>query len=201
MKGLWEALADAGGVIAQRRGALERVHLLMGDWRSLLARLADTEGRMTAVLDELGLTELVTSIDGLSAVGAAAILAETGDLARFASARSVVKHAGLNPAEHTSATLAGKTRISHRGRPGLRAAAWRAVWGGMRHNRVLHARHAHLTGRDGNRLSDGQARAACAATLLRWLYAVVTRRQMWDPRIAAGTVPARHDVVTAPAAA
>jgi transposase len=202
VKGLWEALADPGGVIAQRRGALERVHLLMGDWRSLLARLADTEGRMTAVLDELGLTGLVTSIDGLSAVGAAVILAETGQLSRFSSARSVARHAGLNPSEHTSATLAGKTRISHRGRPGLRAAAWRAVWGGMRHNRVLHARHAHLTGRpDGNRLSDGQARAACAATLLRWLYAVVTRGQMRDARIAAGTIPARRDAVTTPAAA
>jgi transposase len=73
VKGLWEALADTGGVIAQRRGALERVHLLMGDWRSLLARLADAEGRMTAVLDELGLRELVTSIDGLSAVDASAL--------------------------------------------------------------------------------------------------------------------------------
>ena len=200
-RGLWEALADPGGVAAQRRGALERAHLLMGDWRSLLARLADTEGRMTAVLDELGLTELVTSIDGLSAVGAAVILAETGELSRFSSGRAVVKHAGLNPSEHTSATLAGKTRISHRGRPGLRVAAWRAVWAGLRHNRVLRARHAHLTGRqDGNRLSDGQARAACAATLLRWLYAVITRRQMWDPRIAAGTIPARPGAVTAAAA-
>ena len=199
-RGLWEALTDTGGVAAQRRGALERVHLLMGDWRSLLARLADTEGRMTAVLDELGLTELVTSIDGLSAVGAAVILAQTGELSRFSSGRAVVKHAGLNPSEHTSATLAGKTRISHRGRPGLRAAAWRAVWGGMRHNRVLHARHAHLTGREDNRLSDGQARSACAATLLRWLYAVITRRQMWDPRIAAGTIPARPGAVTSAAA-
>ena len=155
---------------------------------------------MCAVLGELGLAGLVTSIDGLSAVGAAVILAETGDLSRFASARAVVKHAGLNPAENTSATLAGATRISRRGRPGLRTAAWRAVWAGMRHNRVLRARYAHLTGRaGGNRLSDGQARAACAAALLRWLYAVVTRRQAWDARIAAGTIPAA--AVTAPAAA
>jgi hypothetical protein len=34
---------------------------------------------MTAVLDDLGLTGLVTTIAGLTAVGAAAILAETGD--------------------------------------------------------------------------------------------------------------------------
>ena len=85
---------------------------------------------MCAVLDELGLTALVTSIDGLSAVGAAVILAETGDLSRFASAAAVVKHAGLNPAENTSATLPGQTRISRRGRPGAAAAAWRAAWGG-----------------------------------------------------------------------
>ena len=63
---------------------------------------------MTAVLDALGLTELVTSIDGLSAVGAAVILAEAGELSRFSSARSVARHAGLNPSEHTSATLAGR---------------------------------------------------------------------------------------------
>jgi hypothetical protein len=197
--GLWEALADRGGVAAQRRGVLERVHLLMGDWRSLLARLADTEGRMCAVLDELGLAALAASIDGVSALSAAVILAETGDLARFASGRAVVKHAGLNPAENTSATLAGATRISRRGRPGLRTAAWRAAWPGVRHNRVLRARYAHLTGRDGNRLSGGQARAACAATLLRWLWAVITRRQAWDARIAAGLIPAR--AAGAPAAA
>jgi transposase len=198
--GLWDALADRGGVAAQRRGVLERVHLLIADWRSLLARLAEVEARMCAVLDELGLTALVTSIDGLSAVGAAVILAETGDLARFATSRAVVKHAGLNPAENASATLAGRTRISRRGRPGLRTAAWRAAWPGLRHNRVLRARYAHLTGRDsGPRLSDGQARAACAATLLRWLWAVITRRQAWDARIAAGLIPAR--AVTAPAAA
>lgn len=201
VRGLRDALADRGGVTAQRRGALERVHLVMADWRSLLARLADAEQRMCAVLDELGLTGLVTSIDGLSAAGAAVILAETGDLSRFASARSVVKHAGLNPAENTSATLAGVTRISRRGRPGLRTAAWRAAWAGLHHNPVLRAKYAHLTSRDGSPLAGGQARAACAAALLRWLWAVITRRQPWDARIAAGVIPARAGAVTAPAAA
>ena len=33
VQGLWEALADTGGVAAQRPGALERLHLLLGDWR------------------------------------------------------------------------------------------------------------------------------------------------------------------------
>jgi transposase len=49
------------------------------------ARLADTESRMVTVLDDLGLTALVTTIAGLTPVGAAAVLAETGDPARFAN--------------------------------------------------------------------------------------------------------------------
>jgi transposase len=195
--GLWDALADTGGVAAQRPGALERLHLLLGDWRSLRGRLAVTEERMIVVLGELGLAELVASIDGVSALSGSVILAETGDPGRFASGRAVVKHAGLNPSEHTSATINGRTSISRRGRPGLRAAAWRAVWAALRHNTVLAAKYAHLTGRDHGRLADGQARVACAAALLRWLWAVVTTGQAWDARIAAGEITAVPVIVAA----
>jgi len=185
-RGFFTALTDPAGVAAQRPGALERAGLVLADWQHARARLADTEARMIGVLDAMGLTVLVCSIPGLSAVGAAVILAETGDLSRFASARSVVKHAGLNPAENTSATFRGQTRLSRRGRPGLRLAAWRAVWGALPHNRVLHAKFTHLTRRDTDRLVPAQARAACAATLLRWLYAIVIRREPFHPDIATG---------------
>ncbi|MEU5850434.1 IS110 family transposase [Saccharopolyspora shandongensis] len=57
-------------------------------------------------------TPQVTSVPGLSAVGAAAILAETGDLTRFDSPRAVVKHAGLCPRENTSGTKEGRARIA-----------------------------------------------------------------------------------------
>jgi transposase len=80
-------------VIPHRPGALERVQLLLEDWDLTGERISQAEQRMTAVLDELGLTGLVTSITGLSPVGAAAILAETGDPRRFATARALVKHA------------------------------------------------------------------------------------------------------------
>ena len=76
---MFTALADPAGVSAHRVGAVERVALLLADWRQTQLRLADTEARMTSVLDELQLTALATSITGLSAIGAAAILAETGD--------------------------------------------------------------------------------------------------------------------------
>ena len=142
---------------------------------------------MVAVLDDLRLTGLVTTIGGLTPVGAAAILAETGDPARFATPRSLVKHAGLCPRDNASGGYQGKTSISGRGRPGLRVAAWRAVWAALPNNAVMAAKFTRLTTRDDNRLARQQARTACAAALLRWIHVVVTQRVARDPAIAAGT--------------
>jgi hypothetical protein len=69
---------------------------------------------------------------------------------------------------------------------GLRAAAWRAVWGAQRANPVYAAKFTHLTSRTDNKLNRGQAHAAIAAALLRRLHTVVTTGQRWDPAIAAG---------------
>lgn len=181
---LFAALSDPAGVLTHRRGALERVALLLGDWLEGHRRLADTETRMTTVLDELQLTELVTSITGLSPIGAAAILAESGDPNRFATARALVKHAGLAPREKLSGTFVGRTKLTGQGRPGLRLAAWRAVWGAQRANPVYAARFAHLTSRDQNKLTTTQAQAVIAAAILRQLHAVITTGKRWDPVIA-----------------
>jgi len=170
----------------------------MADWHHTRERLADVEARMLTVLDELGLTDLACSIPGLSALGAAAILAQTGDLTRFASARAVVKHAGLAPREKLSGTFTGRTKLTGQGRPGLRLAAWRAVWGAQSNNPVYAARYRHLTTRDHNRLTPTQAQAVIAAAILRQLHAVVTTGRRWDPAIAAGGT---RRTATAPAAA
>jgi transposase len=181
---LFTALADPAGVIAHRSGAMERVALLLEDWTHAHQRLTDTEQRMTGVLDALGLTALVTSITGISPVGAAAILAQTGDPRRFATGRALVKHAGLAPREKLSGAFVGRTKLTGQGRPGLRLAAWRAVWGAQRANPVYGARYRHLTTREHNKLKPTQAQTVIAAAILRHLHAVITTGQAWDPTIA-----------------
>jgi len=181
---VFTTLTDPAGVIAQRRGALQRAGWVLDDWRLIKIRLAEVETQMAAILDELDLTKLVTSIPGVSAVGAAAILAETGDPTRFDSPRALVKHAGLCPRENTSGTYTGRSRISGRGRPRLRSAAWRAVWGALPSNPVMITRYRHLTTRKANPLKDGQARAAIAAALLRWIHVIVTKGVTWDAALA-----------------
>jgi transposase len=197
---LFAALTDRAGVLAHRPAVFERLEWTMADWDQSRAKQADVEGRMTAVLDELGLTALVTSIDGLSPVGAAAILAQTGDLTRFTNARAVVKHAGLAPRERKSGTFTGRARLTGAGRPQLRVAAWRAVWGCLQTNRVYAARYRHLTSREHNRLTPTQAQTAVAAAILRQLYAVVTQQRAWDPVIAAHGITTWKETVSTTAA-
>ncbi|MEO6509944.1 MAG: transposase, partial [Nocardioides sp.] len=67
---LFTALADPAGVLSHRPAALERIAWVIDDWDHAKTSLVDTETRMVAVLDELELTELACSIDGLSPVGA-----------------------------------------------------------------------------------------------------------------------------------
>ncbi len=162
MRAVFDAATDPAlsraGVVAQRAGALERVAFALTDLAGRRAEITQVETRMLGVLDQLELTELVATIPGVSAIGAATILAEAGDPTRFSSARALVKHAGLCPRDNSSGSYQGKTGISGRGRPELRLAAWRAVFPALVHNPVLAARHAHLTGRPDNPLTDTQAR-------------------------------------------
>jgi transposase len=162
------------------------------------ARLADTEARMVAVLDDLQLSELVTSLPGVSAVGAAAILAQSGDPRRFTTARALVKHAGLAPRQKSSGTFVGRTKLTGQGRPGLRLAAWRTVWGAQRANPVYHARYQHLTTREADKLKRTQAQTVIAAAILRHLHAVITTGQRWDSLIAThGTRALKHRMIAA----
>jgi transposase len=203
VRAVFDAATDparaTAGVADQRAGALERTRFALADLAHARAETAVVEARMVQVLDELDLTTLATSIPGLSAVGAAAILAETGDPARFTSARALVKHAGLCPRDNASGNYQGKTSISGRGRPQLRLAAWRAVWAALHNNPVLAARYAHLTGRAENKLTKNQARVAVAGSLLRQLHAVLATGNPWDPAIASGLRP--QSPATAPRAA
>ena len=82
-------------VTTHRPGAMKQAQLLLEDFHDTQRRQAETETHMVAVFDEPQLNELACSIVDKSALGTATILAETGDLTRFATARAVVKHSGL----------------------------------------------------------------------------------------------------------
>jgi transposase len=203
------ALADDPGAVAwSRRGLFRRVRDELGDLQRARAQLAQVEADMAALVTGLGLARL-GGIPGLTLAGVAVILAETGDLRRYETSSSVVKHAGLSPSDHASGAFEGASRISRRGRPSLRLAAWRATLPLLSHNPVMKAKYEAMvagaqesaraaagSARPGSaqamqaaratRAARAKARVACAAALLRWLYFMATHDAGWDPAAASG---------------
>jgi len=214
---VFAALADTEGVVvSSRRGLLRRVADELGDLQRTRAQLRATEADMVAVLDELGLSRLA-GIPGLTAVGAAAILAETGDPRRYDNSSSLVKHAGMSPSDNASGAFSGQAHISRRGRPGLRLVVWRAVWPMLQYNPVMAAKYQVMTraadtaaagpapqhgtaAAAAARARRAKARVACAASLLRWIYCMVIHDTSWDPAVASGAA-SWHDAPRARAEA
>jgi len=198
-----------GVVVSSRRGLLRRIADELGDLQRTRAQLGAVEADMVGVLGELGLSRLA-DIPALSAVGAAAILAETGDPRRYDSSSSLVKHAGMSPSDNASGAFLGDAHISRRGRPGLRLTVWRAVWPMLRFNPVMAAKYAAMTRAADDaaaaagtgsrqagaaaataRARHAKARVACAASLLRWIYCLVVHGTSWDPGAASGPASGR----------
>jgi hypothetical protein len=158
------------------------------DWRGTRAPLAGTEARMVTILDDLGLTALVTTIGGADPSR------RRRDPRRDRRPGPVRHRAGAGQARRAVPTRKRLRRPSGqrppspgRGRPALRLAVWRAVWAAMPNNPVMAARLTYLTTHQHNLLARQLARTACAATLLRWIHVVITQHATWDPAIAAGT--------------
>jgi transposase len=186
VRAFYAAATDPRKIPWEQPGAAERAAFALADLLHAASQVAEVEDLMVGALRALGYAELARSLPGLSEVGAAAILAETGDPCRYDSGRAWAKHAGACPRDNASGRSQGKTRVSGRGRPLLRTAAWRAVWALVQRNGVFAARYRHLTTRRENPLTDAQARAALAGALLRQLWAVFVHRRAWDPAIAGG---------------
>lgn len=178
--------ADPRRLPDEEPGAAERAAYALEDLLWASGRVQEVEDAMVGLLEALGYAELCTSVPGLSAVGAAAILAETGDPIRYDSPRTWVKHAGIAPRENASGRFRGETRVSGRGRPLLRTAAWRAVWALLPNNAVFRARFRRLRSRSVNPLTPHQARTALAAALLRQLWVLCVHRVRWDSALASG---------------
>jgi transposase len=201
-------LDDPDAVGWSRRGLFRRIRDELADLRRARAGRRQAEADLAGVLTGLGLARL-GGIPGLTLAGAAVILAEAGDPSRYETSSSLVKHAGLSPADNSSGAFEGQSRISRRGRPALRTAAWRAVAPLLLHNPVMAAKYQAMTAAAGQaaaasaarakpgsaqaaraaraaRSARAKARVACAASLLRWLYFMAVHGADWDPAAASG---------------
>lgn len=122
-------------------------------------KLADQELKQMWVTDPR--IERLTAIPGLGFITAALVLAEIGDVSRFASPNRLCSWAGLTPTEHSSAQ---RTRRGHISKQGSRWLRWALVEAACRALRdpALRSFYQRIAGRRQAKI----ARVAVARRLL-----------------------------------
>ena len=124
---------------------------------------------------------LLVSIPGVGAQTAATVLAELGDGAAFASARSVAAYAGLVPRHHESGTsVRRRPRPSKAGNARLRRALYWPAISAIRHDAAVGVFAARLSARGKTKMS---AIGASMRKLLQICYGVLKSGRPFDPSL------------------
>lgn len=146
--------------------------------------------------------EALRSLPGIGPVLALTILAEAGDLRRFAHHRQFLKYCGLDLAKCQSGQYRGQERLSKRGNARLRFAFWFAatVAVRMRENsfRAKYERYIHCDPTNADR--KRKALTAVAAKMARVAYGLVKHqthyRCYFENALPRGSIPLRRAVGT-----
>lgn len=123
--------------------------------------------------------DLITSIPGIAAATAAAILAEIRDLSAFENADQLAAFAGLTPSEFSSgSSVHGKPRLSKIGNRNLRQVLYMPALVARRYNPLIRTFCERL-------LAKGKSKMATIGAamhkLLRMVFGVLKSGQPFDP--------------------
>jgi transposase len=125
--------------------------------------------------------DLLTSIPGIGAETAAALLAELGDVTQFKGARQVAAFAGLVPRLRESGTYKGHVCLSKLGSSRLRKMLYFPAVVALRFNAVLKAFGERLLSRGKSKMS---VLGAVMRKLLHIAYGVLKSGKPFDPLLA-----------------
>lgn len=165
-------------------GSPAKAFILQGKLETL-EHLEKRQKRISKVLTEyceasmLNDLEILTSIDGINKGTATTFLAETGGVERFASHRSLIAYAGLDPTVHQSGKYVGVSRISKRGNRHLRRVIWIMTGCTIVHNPVF---KAYFQKKKAEGQAPKKAMFATSHKLLRTIHAMLSHRTNFEVR-------------------
>lgn len=182
---LYRAAHSSVGIKAGARAQNAAIRLLAERLIFLQSQRQQAEDHLIALFRTCDESKYLLSLHGLGAVNAAGLLAHIGDIRHFSGVKDLPKLAGIIPTENSSAgRQSGRTPMSKKGRPDLRTVLYRAVIGLLRHQPLFKQYVKRLTERPAqdHPLKKREAIGAAMNKLLRIVYALLTKREMFDAR-------------------
>lgn len=184
-----------GLAITEDSIAIETFRLQLRRYQTLIQQRDDLARRAEEFLAGKPDYESLRTIPGIGPVLALTILAEAGDLRRFAHHRQFLKYCGFDLAKCQSGQTRGHEKLSKRGNARLRFAFWFAatIAVRMRENsfREKYERYVQVTPGDADR--KRKALTAVAAKMARVAYGLIKHqtsyRCYFENALPSGSIP------------
>jgi len=145
---------------------------------ALAQRIGVLECRINRQLEEAPDAAKLMSLPGVGRIVAYAMLAEIGQIGRFAVPRALSAYAGVLPLEDSSAKKKNPEHTGPRYNRWLKHAALEAVCGAVRSSGRMKSLYTRVKMR--NRSAPGKARVAVAREILELAWVLLTRDQYYQ---------------------
>jgi len=189
------AQASIGLPVDPSSDAVVMFRMVLAEGRNLIRQRAEIERRAEAMLADDRDYRLLRTIPGVGPINALTILAEAGDLRRFAHHRQFLKYCGLDLSTQQSGQFRGQTKLSKFGNARRRRALWLAGQVAIRQRDTsFRSRFERSVARDrDNPDLRRKALSAIAAKMARTAHAVVKRgvdyRPFFEGAVPGGRTP------------
>lgn len=193
---IWEtASASAALPHAPDSLAVEMFRVTLQRYQELNELRSKIEQRAEQALAGNASFEHLKTLPGVGSVIALTILAEAGDVRRFAHHRQFLKYCGFDLAKQQSGNQRGKEQLSKRGNARLRLAFWLAGVGAvrMRENSFRDKYERYIKAAPDNADLRRKALTAVAAKMARVAYSIVKTnqpyRRFFEQALPSGSIP------------
>lgn len=178
---LISAASESIGLTTGLEMARQELRILLGQYALLQEQLSSCMELIERLVRQVSGALQMMTIPGVGLVTVAGFLAEVGDLSGYSHPRQIQKLAGFNLKENSSGKHKGKTRITKRGRPRLRALLFKCIMPMVAKNEEFKKLHAEYTTRTINPLKKKQSLIALCCKLIRIFFAIGRQQIPYDP--------------------
>lgn len=178
---LKDAARQSIGIKEGRDLARLKIQALLAQYHLIQAKIDKVWEKVKELLQRIpGVKEMV-AIKGVAETTVAGFFAEIGDLQHYEHPDQIVKLAGLNLTLATSGKWKGRTVITKRGRPKLRALLFKVILPLVSQNPAFKALHEYFKTRKENPLKKKQSLIALCCKLIRVLFTVGKKQIAFCP--------------------
>ncbi|TSB44796.1 transposase [Alkalicoccobacillus porphyridii] len=153
---------------------------IIGQYEQIETALEEISVKMRELAQEIEAYQHLISIPSISEETVCDLLAETGPLTSYSHPRQLIKLAGLTLRENSSGQHQGRKSLSKRGRRGLRALLFRAVFPLIRNNQVFSDLYTYYISRSENPLKKKEAMVVLCSKLLKIFWGVSHHKVAFD---------------------